>query len=92
MKTYEDYDFQYVELVWFNYAASSYAAPTSVDADAFATDYGFTTALALADPDGFYALWEDDGASPTISFIGPDMEVLAVDTDTTSPSAYLEMD
>ena len=92
MKTYEDYDFQYLELVWFNYASSSYDDPSAADAAAFAEDYGFTTAMALADDQGFYAWWEDDGASPSISFIGPDMSVLAVDTTTTSPSAYLHME
>lgn len=92
MKDYQQYDFQYIELVWYAYASNSYSAATAADAAAFAEDYDFTTAMAVADTTGFNVLLEVDMASPSISFLGPDMTVLAVDTTTTSPSAYLDMD
>lgn len=91
-KKYDEFGFQYLELVWFDYSGMSYAEADAGDAQAFMDEYGFTTAMAVADTQGFHALWEVDGASPSISFIGPDMTVLAVDTTTTSPAAYLEMD
>lgn len=90
MKKYEDFGFQYLELVWFNYAQGSYAEPSAADAAAFAEDHDFTTALALVDNVGLHALFELDGASPTISYLGPDMTVLAVDTTTMNPSVYLD--
>lgn len=92
MKNYEEYGFQYIELVWFDYAGMTYGPPDADDAAAFADEYAFTTAMALADPSGYYAWWENDGASPSISYLGPDMQVLAVDTTTTTPAAYLDME
>ncbi len=92
MKDYQEYGFQYIELVSYAYATRSYDVPDAEDAAAFEEDYGFTTAMALVDDAGFNVLFEYDGASPSISYIGPDMTVLAVDTTTTSPSAYVDME
>ncbi|RME27253.1 MAG: hypothetical protein D6798_04960 [Deltaproteobacteria bacterium] len=92
MKDYQEYGFQYIELVSYAYATRSTGAPSPEDAAAFEEDYGFTTAMALVDDSGFHSLFEIDGASPSISYLGPDMSVLAVDTTTTSPGAYIDTD
>ena len=70
MKDYQQYDFQYIELIWYAYASHSYSAPSAADAAAFEEDYDFTTAMALVDTAGFNVLLEVDMASPSISFIG----------------------
>ncbi|MCK6506972.1 hypothetical protein L6R53_26970 [Myxococcota bacterium] len=88
MKDWSEYGYQYVELLWYDYNYDG--SLDGDDAASFGTDFDFTTAQVYTDTSNYHDAFEVDGASPSISWIGPDMTVLDVDTTTVNASVYIE--
>lgn len=88
MKDWSAHGYLYVELLWYDYNMDG--SLDGDDAGAFAVDYDFSTAQAYTDTSNYHTTFEVDGASPSISWIGPDMTVLDVDTTTVNASVYIE--
>jgi hypothetical protein len=86
MEEYMADGLQILEIISENNSGS---VPSEEDLLDWTTQYGFVNVAALADGDQVWVDYENDYGIPTVSFIGPDMTVLAVDTYNTDPGAYL---
>ena len=64
--------------------------PDESDLRSMADTYGMTSVPNLADGKNVWVDFENDYGIPTYSVIGPDMKILAADTNNTKPSAWLD--
>ncbi len=64
--------------------------PSQGDLEDIATSYGMTSVPNLADDSNIWVDYESDFGIPTYTVIGPDMEILAVDTYSTNPGSWVE--
>ena len=87
MDQYGDQGFQYIKL----WSENDYGQPPSVEELAGkAAEYNQHNVANLSDPDQVWPSYEIDYGIPSVTFLGPDMTVLAVDTSNHTPSSYIE--